>query len=490
MQTEIVFNRLNRRKVDLIPEPEVVISKKGAVPGTSLSCGNTAASCRAQRRHITELIKVAESTTKNAGLSHPKITSDIKNIEIGLTDKGDSATWIAKYIIGPDKIPLSKVSVWGDELGSLGKLPGSDALMRTPELQDASFFSVGVEPEGVPTWVHALGGGPRRFIEFLFQQASLRREQRTVSDLEISPVPSKDRSWILEQDGFDPSRERLMESLFAISNGNLGVRGASDLPIPAAQADLFVAGIYDQRVPSQPSSETELFAEGYPSQSIETEIVPLPCPFRFRVQLDEEPIHAGNVIRRQYSRCLDFQKGVYFEHNLLESAQGQKTSISGFRICSHSDPHLLIQKIKFTSDNYSAHINIDLSLYPSEFRDLFSELYPHIRPVPIVDASLNPQIAELQLFQTSGSKDFIALASRVIVHGRELKTPYVSTDLSPGETLMIERRISIFWKQDVHKVTESALKHSKSQPVSLGLNITQHLEAWKRFWSVADLDLP
>ena len=109
-----------------------------------------------------------------------------------------------------------------------------------------------------------------------------------MSDLEISLEPSKDRSWILEQDGFDSSRERLMESLFAISNGNLGVRGGSDLPIPAAQADLFVAGIYDQRVPSQPYSEIELFAEGNPAQSMEAEIVPLPFPFRFRAQIDEE----------------------------------------------------------------------------------------------------------------------------------------------------------------------------------------------------------
>ena len=110
---------------------------------------------------IPNLIKEAEHITRKAGLCTSKITSDIKHIEIGLTDKSDSVTWIAKSIIGPDKIALSKVSVWGDELGSLGKLPGSDALMRIPELQEASFFSVGVEPEGVPNWVHSLGGGPR-----------------------------------------------------------------------------------------------------------------------------------------------------------------------------------------------------------------------------------------------------------------------------------------------------------------------------------------
>ena len=83
-------------------------------------------------------------------------------------------------------------------LAPLGSLPGSDALMRTPELRKASFFSVGVEPEGVPSWVHSMGGWSACFIEFLHQQASLRQDRRAESDL----YPSKEASWILEQEGF------------------------------------------------------------------------------------------------------------------------------------------------------------------------------------------------------------------------------------------------------------------------------------------------
>ena len=177
-----------------------------------------------------------------------------------------------------------------------------------------------------------------------------------------------------------------METLFAISNGNLGVRGTSDLPIPAAQADLFIAGIYDQRVPSQPYSEVELFDSSDASQCMEAEIVPIPFPFRFRAHIDGKPIHAGNVTRLEHRRCLDFQKGVYFEHNLLESAQGQKTKISSFRFCSHSDPHLLIQKIKFTSENYSAQHRPRSLMYPDDF----AELYPHLNQLKDMPTQPNP----------------------------------------------------------------------------------------------------
>jgi hydroxymethylpyrimidine pyrophosphatase-like HAD family hydrolase len=254
MKTEVILNRLNRRKVDLIPEPKWTSPKKAQFREL-LSAVEARMAKSGISGGIPQLIKEAEEISRQAGLSHPKITSDLKHIEIGLTDKGDSASWIARNIIDPGKISLTRVSVWGDELGSQGSLPGSDALMRTPELREASFFSVGVEPEGVPSWVHSLGGGPARFIKFLHLQSGLRQQShiRQQSDpRRTDPTPTQDCTWVLEQEGFDPTRERLTETLFAIGNGNLGVRWTSDLPIPAAHADLFVAGIYDQRIPSQP----------------------------------------------------------------------------------------------------------------------------------------------------------------------------------------------------------------------------------------------
>ena len=481
MRTEITFDRLNRRKVDLIPEPDWTSPKKAqfrellsAVEERMHSAGIVGG--------IPGLITLSQGISRQAGLPNPKITSDIKHIEIGLTDKGDAASWITKALIEPSRIPLSLVSVWGDELGSLGSLPGSDALMRVPELTDAAFFSVGVEPEGVPTWVHSLGGGPKRFIEFLFEQAQLRKERREIPSLS----PSEDLTWVLKQDGFDPSRERLMETLFAISNGNLGVRGASDLPVPAAQADLFVAGIYDQLVPNQPYSESDLFDSSGASRSTETEIVPLPFPFHFRAKIDGSPIHAGNVTRLEHRRSLDFKKGIYFEHNLVESSHGQKTKLSSFRLSSHADPHLLIQTVVITSENYSGHIDVDLSLCPGELE----ELYPHLTRLDQKKAALSTAQADLEEFQTIGSKDVISMASRISVNGRELKCSRISTDVRPGDTLVIERRISVFWSGKPGEASTRALAHSKSLPLNLSPNIEEHLDQWTRFWSDSDLALP
>ena len=227
-----------------------------------------------------------------------------------------------------------------------------------------------------------------------------------------------------------------METLFAISNGNLGVRGTSDLPGPAAQADLFVAGVYDQRVASQPYSEVELF-DSSDARSAETEIVPLPFPFHFHVRMDGEPIHAAKCKSAGNRRCSGFSERDILRAEPVRIPSRPKNRNIGFRICSHSDPNLLIQKIKLTSENYSAQIEIDLSLLPDEL----AELYPHIKSVFESTMVIPPKGTDhgAPTVSTIGSKDFVSLCSRILANGRELRSPRISMCLAPGETLVIER---------------------------------------------------
>src|SRR5581483_3182827 len=96
----------------------------------------------------------------------------------------------------------------------------------------AVFISVGPEPGGVPPGVIHIGGGPARFREILADQAARHRELRPI--VEPKPVPLRrpaavrpdDPAWRLVELGYNPAREREIESLFALSNGGLGVRGS------------------------------------------------------------------------------------------------------------------------------------------------------------------------------------------------------------------------------------------------------------------------
>jgi hypothetical protein len=172
LETEIIYPRLNRRKVDLIPLPEWADPPKARI-------GELIAATRARVRaagfaEITDLMDLAGDLARQVGLQEPRITSDGKYVEIGLTDKGDSVVWLLENVARPNGIPNENILIAGDEFGDVGGFSGSDARMLVPEAEKAVFVSVGPDPARVPHPVLNAGGGPERFVEILQWQSTLR----------------------------------------------------------------------------------------------------------------------------------------------------------------------------------------------------------------------------------------------------------------------------------------------------------------------------
>jgi hypothetical protein len=170
LRAAIVSERLNRRKIDLIPEPEWNDPPKARI--AELLTTVQARLRRAGLRGLDEAVLVAGDAAVAAGLVEPRVSSDAKHVEIGLTDKSDAARWLFLELrrrgVSPERVLLA-----GDEFGPLGGVPGSDSLLLVPETAGATCVSVGAEPTGVPAGVLALGGGPDRFAALLADQ--LRR---------------------------------------------------------------------------------------------------------------------------------------------------------------------------------------------------------------------------------------------------------------------------------------------------------------------------
>jgi len=244
VSAEIVSQRLNRRKIDLIPEPEWADPPKARI-GELL----TAVEGRLRAAGVDDLrevVAIAEAAAREAGLSAPKVTSDAKHVEIGLTDKADSARWIFEELwqLG---VPGSQVLVGGDEFGPLGGLPGSDSyLLPSAGHGRATAFSVGREPTGTPAGVIALGGGPPAFVSVLEDQLA-RRSAREL------PLLADDDAWTVRVRGFDPEFERVHGTLLTLADGLIGTSGSPVGRDPAARPRVFAAGLYTGE-----GAETEL----------------------------------------------------------------------------------------------------------------------------------------------------------------------------------------------------------------------------------------
>jgi trehalose/maltose hydrolase-like predicted phosphorylase len=210
LRARVVSEGLDRRKIDLTPVADGVGHR--------------------------EIMRIGRDSAVEAGLADPRVRSDSKCVEIGLTDASDSARWITHWLwergIAPDQ-----VLIVGDEFGPRDGLPGSDSLLLIDELEDATAVSVGIEPDGVPAGVVWLGGGPDVFAALLEDQVTRRRRGEL-------PVLCETPGWVVAVEGADPLLERVRESLLTLADGRLGTRGGVVVRDIREDSTVLMSGVY------------------------------------------------------------------------------------------------------------------------------------------------------------------------------------------------------------------------------------------------------
>jgi trehalose/maltose hydrolase-like predicted phosphorylase len=230
ISARIVSRRLNRRKVDIIPEPEWDDPPKARIGELLAAVKQRLWS--AQLGGLQQVVQLALGAAEEVGLPNARVTSDVKHVEIGLTDKSDSMRWVLDELdqrgIGPGLVLLA-----GDEFGSLGGVIGSDALMLvSPRIVS---ISVGVEPEGCHPDVLHLGGGPAEFLRLLERQIARRRARR-VPSIDLDPGFTLQNPHTLGS--------RAEETLFTLADGRIATRGLLEEAAPEASSAVLASGTY------------------------------------------------------------------------------------------------------------------------------------------------------------------------------------------------------------------------------------------------------
>jgi len=333
LQVRVIHDRLNRRKVDLIPlaewsDPpksalgELLLAVESRLRGAGISGG------------VREVIELAQQVARAKGLPEARVTSDVKHVEIGLTDKADAARWIVRELAGPHGIAVADILIGGDEFGPIAGFPGSDSRMLVAEAAGATVVSVGPEPGGVPDGVLHLGGGPPRFRELL---GALAARCAVV----LPATPERDPAWVMIEEGFPRAREHEIESLFAIGNGLVGSRASlaegSSMSSPAT----FLAGAFVTR----PGA---------------VELARLPDWARWSAAVDGNPLRLDEGEILEHRRILDLRQGILWRHWRQRDRAGRITRLEEMRLASLADRRLLLQSVAITPENYGGVITIEV----------------------------------------------------------------------------------------------------------------------------------
>lgn len=183
--------------------------------------------------------------------------------------------------------------------------------------------------------------------------------------IEAALAATADSGWILEESGYDTTREAGIEARFAIGNGFLGVRASRSVSRGptwtsyqqhlswASWPRTYVAGLFDT-----PNTEPPVPA-----------LVPAPDWLRVRIWINDDPalIRTGTLL--EHRRTLDMRRGLLLTQWRQQHPSGRVLRVRTLRLVSQADRALALQLLHLEIDGSAASVRLEAS-----FEDIGSAL--------------------------------------------------------------------------------------------------------------------
>jgi len=170
--------------------------------------------------------------------------------------------------------------------------------------------------------------------------------------------------WRLVEKRYHHRRMPQMETLFALSNGYLGIRGTFDEGTPVFQKGTLVNGFHETWPIVYPEP-----AHGYASTG--QTIVNTPDGTLIRLYVDDEPFDLARATLVEYERALDMRTGLLERDVTWETGSGKRIRVRSRRLVSFEHRHIAAVSYEVTLLNAAAPIVISSELgYEEETRPL------------------------------------------------------------------------------------------------------------------------
>jgi trehalose/maltose hydrolase-like predicted phosphorylase len=165
-----------------------------------------------------------------------------------------------------------------------------------------------------------------------------------------------DNNWQIVEETFDLEKAPLYETLFALANGYLGMRGTFEEGLgERAMEGTFINGFYE----SAPIIYGEKFI-GY-AENKQT-ILNLANARRIRLRLGEEDfsLQEGKILA--YRRSLDLQEGILRRSVRWQSPQGKEIQVEVERMVLHHRRHVAVIRYRVTPLNFDGKLTLSSSI--------------------------------------------------------------------------------------------------------------------------------
>jgi kojibiose phosphorylase len=307
----------DRRIVRLTPSGAAVLGEKG-LPG------------------VDDVAALARDLAREAGLAHVSVAVWPTFIEIGLSDEADALRYVVRNLVtGRGRRPEDLLAL-ATEFGAAPGRTAPDPSLVIPEVRRATVVSVGGEAGGLPPKVHALGGGSAGLLAVLEEQIARRGRRARAS----FPAPVDDPAWRFEVHGFDPFREREVETWLTTANGATGTRGSLEEGSAASTPATFVAGV---------------FGDGTGEPRFR-QPVPAPDWLGLRLKIGDMRLTLSNGEVLDHERVLDMRHGVVYRFWRQRDRAGRTIAVRTARFASMDDRAVMAIRAEAVPEDFGAHL--------------------------------------------------------------------------------------------------------------------------------------
>ncbi len=303
--------------------------------------------------------------------------------------------------------------------------------------------------------------------------------------------------WVLRYDGYDPEKEKLRESLFAVGNGYFASRGAA----PESTAGVYhypgsyLAGLYNC---------LESSVDG--RRIVNESIVNVPNWLCTSLRVDDgDWFNIDAVEIHDFLQELDMRRGILSRTVTFTGDREQRTRLEQRRFVSMRSPHLVGLETTITPENWSGNLHILSALdgwvdntLVSRYQQLNNHHLDRIRTgvsgkeIIWIQAETNQshiriaEAARTRVFKGSELMDAKRNLREGLGHiGQDIEVP-----VEEGTPVRIEKICSIYSSKD-RAISESLVGALREvdRAEDFGQLCDEHMSAWDDLWRRCQIEV-